>query len=297
MPEENSPLPAFIQRFLAIHPGGASHAGALLICMIGVLAGCAWMLGGFTMIVSAALAVAMMLLFSPMVSPEFVMKLLRAKPLDPHFYEATHEMVGLLCDRAGLAERPKLFVLPGKGVNAITTGTEKGTSIAISNDALHGLSPRQMRAMLAHEIAHAWHGDTRILLITDVIYRATWTVAIFGLALALFGNFNPPGWMIILFGIVPTISFLLQRAVIRNREFAADHGASDLLNGPEDMIDALLHIDQINKKRLGLIPYRSTQPPSILDTHPSIRARVNGLRALKPGTWQKFFESRRMPGS
>ena len=135
MPEENSPLPAFIQRFLAIHPGGASHAGALLICMIGVLAGCAWMLGGFTMIVSAALAVAMMLLFSPMVSPEFVMKLLRAKPLDPHFYEATHEMVGLLCDRAGLAERPKLFVLPGKGVNAITTGTEKGTSIAISNDA------------------------------------------------------------------------------------------------------------------------------------------------------------------
>lgn len=296
MPDQNQQLPDFIARFLALEPGGVSHAGALMACMIGVLAACAWMLGGFSMMISAGIAVAMMLTLTPMISPDILMKLLRARPLPARDYPVIHEMLQLLADRAGLAHLPKLFILPGKGVNAITTGTDDHTTIAVSGDALHGLSPRQMRAILAHEIAHAWHGDTRILLITDVLYRATWTVALFGLAVFIFGNLNPPAWMIILFGAVPTISFILQRAVIRDREFAADHGASDLLNGPEDMIDALLHIDQINRMRLGIIPYRSTQPPNLLDTHPSVSARIKALRALKPGTWQKFFENRRMPG-
>jgi heat shock protein HtpX len=295
MSDPSPQLPGFIQRFLALQPGGVSHAGSLLVCMIGVLGACAWMLGGFSMIFSAAIAVALMLALTPMISPDFLMKVLRAYPLSPEDYPAIHEMAHLLCERAGLSHTPKLFLLPGKGVNAITTGTEDATTIAISSDAVHSLSPRQMRAILAHEIAHAWHGDTRILLITDVLYRATWTIALFGLALFIFGDFNPPIWMVVLFGAVPTLSFLLQRAVIRDREFAADHGASDLLNGPEDMIDALLHIDQINRRRLGLIPYRSTQPPTLLDTHPSVGIRIKALRVLKPGTWQKFFENRRMP--
>jgi heat shock protein HtpX len=293
---DNTPqLPDFMQRFLAIQPGGVSHAGGLLACMIGVLAACAWMLGGVSMMISAGIAVALMLALSPMISPDVLMKILRASPLSGEDYPAIHEMSRLLSERAGLDHKPKLFLLPGKGVNAITTGTDDNTTIAISSDAVHGLSPRQMRAILAHEVAHAWHGDTRILLITDVLYRATWTIALFGLAIFIFGDFNPPAWMIVLFGAVPTISFLFQRAVIRDREFAADHGASDLLNGPEDMIDALLHIDQINRKRLGLVPYRSTQPPSLLDTHPSVGARIKALRDLKPGTWQKFFENRQMP--
>ena len=295
MTNETPQLPDVIQRFLAIEPGSTSHAGTLMVCMIGVLAACAWMLGGFSMMISAGIAVSLMLFLTPMISPEILMKMLRANPLRPKDYPAIHEMMHLLCERAGLDHTPKLFILPGKGVNAITTGTDAQTTIAISSDALHDLSPRQMRAILAHEIAHAWHGDTRILLMTDVLYRATWTIALFGLAIFIFGDFNPPAWMVVLFGAVPTISFLLQRAVIRDREFAADHGASDLLNGPEDMIDALLHIDQINRRRLGLIPYRSTQPPTLLDTHPSVTARIKALRALKPGTWQKFFENRRMP--
>lgn len=297
MTQENTPLPVFVQRFLAIQPGSASHTGSLLVCMIGVLAACAWMLGGFSMLVSAGLAVSLMLFLTPMISADVLMRLLRARPLDITAFPAIHEMNILLSKRAGLNHLPRLFVLPGAGVNAITSGNDEQTTIAISSDALHTLSPRQMRAVLAHEIAHAWHGDTRILLMTDVLYRATWTIALFGLALFLFGNFNPPGWMIILFGAIPSISFILQRAVIRDREFAADQGASDLLNGPEDMIDALLHIEQINRRRFGVIPYRSTQPPSLLDTHPSIQARIKALRALRPGTWQKFFESRNMPGS
>jgi heat shock protein HtpX len=295
MTDRNPQRPAFIQRFLAIEPGGVSHAGGLMACMTGVLAACAWMLGGISMVISAGIAVVLMLALTPMISPEILMKILRARPLLARDHPAIHDMIHLLSERAGLGHDPKLFILPGKGANAITTGTDDNTTIAISDDALHTLSPRQMRAILAHEIAHAWHGDTRILLITDVLYRATWTIALFGLALFIFGNFNPPPWMIVLFGAVPTISFLLQRAVIRDREFAADHGASNLLNGPEDMIDALLHIDQINRRRLGVIPYRSTQPPSLLDTHPSVTARIKALRALKPGTWQKFFHNRNMP--
>lgn len=79
---DNTPqLPGFIQRFLAIQPGGVSHAGGLMACMIGVLAACAWMLGGISMMISAGIAVALMLVLSPMISPEILMKMLRASPL------------------------------------------------------------------------------------------------------------------------------------------------------------------------------------------------------------------------
>ncbi|MFH1806493.1 MAG: M48 family metalloprotease [Pseudomonadota bacterium] len=282
-------LSGFLQRFLALSPGSISHTIPLLACMTGTLVGCAWLLGGMSMMISALLAVLLMLGLSPMISPQFLMKLLRARPLEPVRFPAVFEMAGLLAERAGLGYRPHLFLLPGKGVNAITTGTDQDTTIALSSDAVHSLSPRQLRAVLAHEIAHAWHSDTRILMMTDVLHRATWTLAIFGLLMFMFSDANPPIWMVLLFGASPSISFLFQRAVIRDREFAADHGASDLLGGPEDMIDALLHIDQINRRALRLLPYRSTQPPSLFDTHPSVSARITALKALKPHIWQGFF--------
>jgi heat shock protein HtpX len=284
-------LTSGLARFLAILPGTTSHTVPLLVCMGGVLLACAWLLGGVGMVVSALIAVVLMLMLSPMMSPEFLMRLLRAKPVEPGAHPAIYEMVRLLAERAGLSHVPRLYFLPGPGVNAITTGTPNDTIIALSDQAMRQLSPRQIRAVLAHEIAHAWHGDTRILVVCDIFYRATWTIALFGLFVFIFSHANPPVWVVIVFGFVPTISFLLQRAVIRDREFAADHGASELLAGPEDMIDALEHIDAINRRSLRLVPYRSTQPPAILDTHPSIKTRIEALRALKPHIWQGFFKT------
>ncbi|AUG54280.1 M48 family metalloprotease [Thalassospira marina] len=282
-------IPPSILRFLALRAGGATHTSGLLACMAGVLSICAWLLGGPVMMISAFFAITLLLLLGPMVSSDMIMKLLRATELPRQNYPALFEMAALLSERAGLDYTPRLYVLPGKGVNAITTGKDENTIIALSRDAIDGLSPRQLRAVLAHEIAHAWHNDTRILMMTDILYRATWTMAVFGMFMFFFDSHNPPVWLVIALGAAPSISFILQRAVIRDREFAADHGASDLLGGPEDVIDALTHIEQINRRTLRLIPYRSTEPPALLDTHPTIKARLEALHALPPVFTGDFF--------
>ncbi|WP_085590768.1 M48 family metalloprotease [Thalassospira sp. MCCC 1A01428] len=284
-------LPNSVQRFLALRAGGVTHTSGLLACMAGVLVVCAWLLGGPMMMVSAFFAITLMMMFGPMVSSDTIMKLLRATPLSPQSHPALHEMAVLLAHRAGLAFIPRLYLLPGKGVNAITTGKDDSTIIALSQDAITGLSPRQLRAVLAHEIAHAWHNDTQILMMTDILYRATWTVAVFAMFVFIFSTAHPtpPIWLVIVLATAPSISFLLQRAVIRDREFAADHGASDLLGGPDDLIDALGHIEQINRRTLRLIPYRSTEPPALLDTHPSVTTRIAALRDLPPPFAGGFF--------
>lgn len=286
-------IPSSILQFLALRAGSTTHTSGLLACMAAVLSICAWLLGGPVMMMSALFAVMLLLLLSPMISSEMIMKLLRASELPKKDYPALYEMAALLAQRAGLSYVPRLYMVAGKGVNAITTGKDDTTIIALSRDALNGLSPRQLRAVLAHEIAHAWHNDTRILMMTDILYRATWTLAVFALVMFFFGAHNPPGWLIIVLATAPTVSFILQRAVIRDREFAADHGASDLLGGPEDMMDALTHIEQINRRTLRLLPYRSTEPPALLDTHPMIKARLDALKALPPVFNGDFFRQRK----
>ena len=282
-----------VQRFLALRPGGVTHTVGLMASMAGVLVVCAWIFGGPMMTVSAFFAIALMVVLGPMVPSDVIMKLLRAKPMAAQSYPALHEMAVLLAQRAGLTFVPRLYLLPGKGVNAITTGKDDSTIIALSQDAVNSLSPRQLRAVLAHEIAHAWHNDTQILMMTDILYRTTWTLAMFAMFMFIFNDGTPPLWLVIVLAAAPSISFLLQRAVIRDREFAADHGASDLLGGADDLIDALTHIDQINRRTLRLIPYRSTQPPALLDTHPSVTTRIEALRNLPPPFAGGFFSQPR----
>jgi heat shock protein HtpX len=130
-------------------------------------------------------------------------------------------------------------------------------------------------------------------MMTDILYRTTWTLAMFAMFMFIFNDGTPPLWLVIVLAAAPSISFLLQRAVIRDREFAADHGASDLLGGADDLIDALTHIDQINRRTLRLIPYRSTQPPALLDTHPSVTTRIEALRNLPPPFAGGFFSQPR----
>ena len=108
MENEKPNLPVFLQQFLAISPGGVSHTVPLMACMAGVLATCAWMLGGVSMAISAAIAVALMLAVAPMISPDVLMKLLRARPLDIAAYPAIYEMAAMLAHRAGLDYLPKL---------------------------------------------------------------------------------------------------------------------------------------------------------------------------------------------
>ena len=82
----------------------------------------------------------------------------------------------------------------------------------------------------------------------------------------------------------PTLNTLLQLALSRRREFAADASAAQLTRDPEGLVQALQKLEYQNRGLLGrvLLPKMNLPEASLLRSHPKTSERVARLRALSP---------------
>jgi heat shock protein HtpX len=73
------------------------------------------------------------------------------------------EILDNLSQRAQLPQKPEVYWVPSSLPNAaaFSLGTQEG--ILITDGLLRTLSPREIRGVLAHEVAHLKNGDTRLL--------------------------------------------------------------------------------------------------------------------------------------
>ena len=186
--------------------------------------------------------------------------------------------VSSLAARAGLRHAPTLYRLPGHGINALAAGCTDHTAIALSNESLNALSAREIRAVLAHEIAHLEAGDTRLFALTHLITELTRGAAqlslFSGLAISLASGASPLSWFqTLLFIVAAPLASLLRLALAHNQEFAADLNAVRLTEDPLGLIAALRRIDGGKQPPPALI-LPGTPPPS---DHPSPRQRIARL--------------------
>src|SRR6056297_1026143 len=134
--------------------GSQLQAAALLAGMAAVLAACAWFLAGPDGLIMAAGIVLAVALTVPRVPPATVMRLLGAVPIEPWRLPEVSRTVALLAQRAGLATPPALYWMPERRMNAFAVGNRHQSAIGLSNATLRALGPRELSAVLAHEIAH-----------------------------------------------------------------------------------------------------------------------------------------------
>ncbi len=257
-----------------------------------------FLFGGISGIWYAALFGATLFLFSPHISPQFLMRLYRARPLNPYEAEDIYAIITTLAKRAGLPAVPQLYYLPTRMMNAFAVGNRKNAVIAVTDGLLRRLDSREFAGVLAHEISHIRHNDLRVMSIADVISRMTSLLSTFGqlllffnLPLLLMGQVTISWLGILLLIAAPTISSLMQLALSRTREFDADLGAVELTGDPDGLARALQKLEyyQGNLWQSVLMPGRRVPDPSILRTHPHTEERVRRLQALK-SEYQRFPE-------
>jgi heat shock protein HtpX len=212
------------------------------------------------------------------------MRMQGATPLAGWQAPGLHRLLGRLAQRAELATKPELYLLPQAVPNAFTVGEEDRAAIGVSRGLLGELGQRELQGVLAHEIGHLQAGDARVMRIAGALAQTTRTVGQVGLIAcalaALMGERIPLVLPLLFFG-APSVALALQLWLSRRREFAADAAAVALTGDAYGLASALVRLDRW-RSRLRYLGYALGTPPSWLSSHPPTRERLERLQTLQP---------------
>ena len=172
-----------------------------------------------------------------------------AVPVDATTAPALHRIVGELCAEAGLP-MPRLYVTPDRQPNAFATGRNpRHAAVAVTQGLLDLLTPAELRAVLAHELAHV--GNRDILLTSVAAALATGISFVAELAgwLPFLGNSEDddtpsPLATIVALLVAPFAALLLQLALSRSREFQADADGARLSGDGRSLATALARMER-----------------------------------------------------
>jgi heat shock protein HtpX len=245
-----------------------------------------------------ALVVALaMNVFSYWYSDKLVLKMYNAREVDessaPQFYGTIRD----LARRAGLP-MPRVYLIDEDAPNAFATGRNpEHAAVAATTGILRVLTDRELRGVMAHELAHVRHRDILISTISATMAGAISMLANFAM---FFGGrdsegrpANPIAGLLVAM-LAPLAAGLIQMAISRAREFEADRGGAEISGDPRALASAL---EKIQRYAAG-IPLQATERnPStaqmmivnplsggglrgLFSTHPSTEERVARLLAM-----------------
>lgn len=204
---------------------------------------------------------------------------------------ALYRILDELYRRAGIHAEPALFYVPESGLNAFAVGHHKDGGIAVTDGLVRTLNLRELAGVLAHEVSHLRHNDTRVMAMAAAMTQLTITGASLLQLLILLmlpwmiSDQLLLAWLLLLFvAVAPTVSTLLQLALSRNREFTADLEAVALTGDAYGLASALKVLDRCNGGWLeSLFGRRVQRLPAWLQTHPPTPERIRRLLELAPG--------------
>jgi heat shock protein HtpX len=222
----------------------------------------------------------------------------RAVPVGPDDFPTYHRIVRELTTEAGLP-MPRLYVTPDAQPNAFATGRNpRHAAVAVTRGLLELLDARELRAVLAHELAHVGNRDILITSVAAALATGISFLANLVGMLPFFGSSEddedpgPLATMVVLL-VAPVAAALLQLALSRSREFEADRTGADLVGDGSALAGALARIDRVTRR----IPMRvePTQAPKYLVhplagrgamtalfmTHPPVEQRIARLLDLR----------------
>ena len=211
-------------------------------------------LGGEQGLILAFLFAALMNFGSYWFSDRIVLAMYRAKEVGPE--HPLHQLTAELVQRAQLP-MPKVYVIPDQSPNAFATGRNPShAAVAATEGIMRVLSRDELAGVMAHELAHVKHRDILISSVAATIAAAIMMVARMAQFAAMFGGSsrsddnegsNPLALLVGIF-VAPIAAMLIQAAISRSREFAADAGGAAITGNPHGLASALRKIEGYSKQ-------------------------------------------------
>jgi heat shock protein HtpX len=225
-------------------------------------------------------------------SDKIALKMSRAQPLSEEEAPRLYQMVRELSHSAGVP-MPRLYMIPASQPNAFATGrSPKHSAVAVTQGITQLLSETELRGVIAHELAHIRNRDVLIQTVAAAIGGAiTWL----GYALLFMGgdDESPLGLVgaLAMVLLAPIAATVIQLAISRQREYAADATGARISGSANALADALERLEagakampmQVNQAAEPLYivkPFSGGGMAALFSTHPPIEERVRRLRAL-----------------
>ncbi len=202
-----------------------------------------------------------------------------------------------LAGRAGLP-MPRVYIIDNPQPNAFATGRNpEHAAVAVNTGLLNTLSREEAAGVIAHELAHIKNRDTLIMTITATIAGAISMLAQFGMFFG--GNRNNSNGMgiigtLAMVILAPIAAMLVQMAISRTREYAADRMGAEIVGEPRYLASALAKLDNAahaipneqaerNPATAHMFivnPLSGSRMDNLFSTHPATENRIAALEQL-----------------
>jgi heat shock protein HtpX len=269
----------------------------LLGALTGLLVGLGYAIGGAGTAIFALIFAGILNMATYWFSDKLALRMAGAKEVSPQEEPHLHAMVEEVAILAGVP-KPKVFVINNESPNAFATGRNpQHAVVAVTTGIRRILTDRELRAVIGHEIGHVKNRDILISSIAATIAGAIsyiQTILIWGSLLG--GRDRNGGLMALGAAIIAAIAAaILQMAISRTREYAADKSGAEYTHDPESLASALgkLHngvqMRPMEQKAgaeatssLYIVhPFRAGGGLSnLFSTHPPIEERIRRLRQM-----------------
>eukprot|EP00825_Cyclidium_porcatum_P041252 TRINITY_DN537_c0_g1_i7.p1 TRINITY_DN537_c0_g1~~TRINITY_DN537_c0_g1_i7.p1 ORF type:complete len:321 (-),score=51.75 TRINITY_DN537_c0_g1_i7:546-1508(-) len=268
---------------------------AAIMALFGVVGG---MIGGQSGMLMALVFGGAMNLFSYWFSDTMVLKMYNAQQVDETSAPQFYAMVRELAQRAGLP-MPKVYIINEAQPNAFATGRNpEHAAVAATSGIIQLLSARELRGVIAHELAHVKHRDILISTISATMAGAISALANFAM---FFGGRDENGRSVnplvgILVAILaPLAASLIQMAISRAREFEADQGGAEISGTPNALADALGKIQMYAEGRIPMAPAEAhPETAQMMILNPLSAGGLRGLFSTHPPTEERIARLRAM---
>ncbi|AKB30561.1 Peptidase M48, Ste24p precursor [Methanosarcina siciliae T4/M] len=237
-------------------------------------------------------------------SDKIVLKMYRAREVTPAESPNLHKIVDGLALKANIP-KPKVYVVDSGMPNAFATGRNpQHAAVAVTTGILNLLSFEEIEGVLAHELAHVKNRDTLISAVAATIAGVITMLATWARWAAIFGGFGGRDddnggiiGFIVMAVLAPLAATLIQLAISRSREFAADEEGARISKKPWALADALEKLEYGNSHfkpgirdvqaketsaHMFIVnPLKGGTLQSLFRTHPVTDERVKRLRAMR----------------
>lgn len=277
-----------------MHGMNGIKTGFLLSLLTGLLLLIGYLIGGVGGL-TVFLVIAGVMNFSAFwFSDRFALRMAGAHEITPEADPRLFAMVNEVANLAGMP-MPRLYVIENPAPNAFATGrSPERAAVAVTTGIRRLLDERELRAVIGHEIAHVKNRDT---LTSSIVATIAGAISMISFMLIFFGGQRNAFAAIAIMLLAPIAASIIQFAISRTREFAADETGARIVHDPEALASALEKLHRGVAMRpmeptpqqeavaaLYIVhPFSGGGMAKLFSTHPPLEERVARLRRMAYG--------------